>query len=170
MERRSQNNVSIKPNKNKELAQIEVDWIGTATIETRNVYRCGVAEKIAVLADERSHTNKKLKRKSKKPRKLNTYALYLQELKTEMHQRARKKEENWKIRQKHKQRIAAVTQMTTTWLARKYLRRVRKCKKQKLNNIRREVTRLIRRVMVRNYGGRTRNNQSKNTTNNIVRK
>ena len=85
-----------------------------------------------------------------------------------MHQRGRRKEKSWKIRQKHKQRISAVTSMTTAWLARKYLNRVRKRKKQKLNNIRRDVTGLIRRVMVQKYGGRIWNNQSKNSINNIA--
>ena len=120
------------------------------------------------LAGRINHTIKKVRRKNKKPRKLNTYALRLQELKMEMHQRARRKEENWKIRQKLKQSIAAVTPMTNTWLTRKYLGRVRKRKKPKLNNIRRGIMGLIRQVMVRKYGGRTRSNQSKNTTNNIV--
>ena len=54
VERRSRNNVSIKPNKNKELAKIEVDWIRTATIETRNVYRFWATKKIIVLAGQRS--------------------------------------------------------------------------------------------------------------------
>ena len=83
---------------------------------------------------------------------------------TEMHQRARRKEENWKIRQKHKQRIDILTPMTNTWLTRKYLGQVRKRKKQKLNNIRRDIIGLIRQVIVRKYGGRTRSNQSKNIT------
>ena len=101
-----------------------------------------------------NHTIKKVRRKNEKPRKLNTYALRQQELKMEMHQRARRKEENWKIRQKLKQSITAVTPMTNTWLTRKYLGRVRKRKKPKLNNIRRGIMGLIRQVMVRKYGGR----------------
>ena len=94
VERRFCKNVSIKPNKNNKLAEVEVDWIRTTTIETRHVYSFGAAKKIVVLEGQRSHTVKKVKRKNKKPRKLNTYALRLQELKTEMHQRARRKEEN----------------------------------------------------------------------------
>jgi hypothetical protein len=168
VERRFRKNVSIKPNENNKLAKVEVDWIRTTTIETGNIYRFGAAKKIVVLAGQRSDTVKKLKRKNKKPRKLNTYALRLQELKMEMHQRARRKEENWKIRQKLKQRIATVTPMTNTWLTRKYLVRVRKRKEPKLNNIRRDIMGLIRRVVVWKYGGRTRSIQSKNTTNNIV--
>ena len=91
------------------------------------------------LACRINHTIKKVRRKNKKPRKFNTYALRQQELKMKMHQRARRKEENWKTRQKLKQSIAAVTPMTNTWLTRKYLGRVRKRKKPKRNNIRRGI-------------------------------
>ena len=96
VERRFCKNVSIKPNKNNKLAKVEVDWIRSTTIETGNVCRFGATKKIVVLAGQRSHTVKKLKRKNEKPRKLNTYALRLQEPIMEMHQRARKKEEIWK--------------------------------------------------------------------------
>ena len=78
VERHFRNNVSIKPNGDKKLAKIEVDWIRTTTTETRNVYMFG---EIVILAGQRCHNVKKLKRKNKKPRKLNTYALRLQELK-----------------------------------------------------------------------------------------
>ena len=121
MERRFRKNASIKPNKNNKLAKVEVDWIRIITIDTGNIYRFGAAKKIVVLAGQRSHTVKKLKRKNKKPRKLNTYVLRPEELKMKMYQRARRKEENRKIRQKLKQRIAAVTPMTNTLLVRRYL-------------------------------------------------
>ena len=101
-------------------------------------------------------------------RKLDTYALRLQALKTEMHQRARRKGENWKIRQNHKQRIDTVMPTTNTWSTRRYLVRIMKRKKQKLTNIRRDITGLIRQVIVQKYGGRTLSNQSKNTTTIIV--
>ena len=77
VERRFYKNVSIKPNKNNKLDKVEVDWISTTTTETGNIYRFGAAKTIVVLAGQRSHTANKLKRKNKKPRKLNTYALRL---------------------------------------------------------------------------------------------
>ena len=61
MERRFRNNVSIRPNKNKKLAKVEIDWIRTTTIETRNVYRFGTAKKIIVPAGQRRHTVKKVR-------------------------------------------------------------------------------------------------------------
>ena len=54
------NKVNIKPNKTKPLANSEVDWIRNTTIWTRNIYRFGAAKKIVILADQRSHTIKKL--------------------------------------------------------------------------------------------------------------
>ena len=66
------------------------------------------------LAGQINHTIKQVTGKNKQPRKLNTYALRLQELKMEVHQRARRKEKNWKIRQKLKQGIVAGMPMTNT--------------------------------------------------------
>ena len=82
VERHFCKNVSINPNTDN---KVEVDWIRTTTIETGDIYRFGTAKKIIVLASQRSHTVKKLKRKNKKPRKVNTYALRLKELKIEMY-------------------------------------------------------------------------------------
>ena len=48
------------------------------------------------LAGQINHTSKKVRRKNKKPRKLNTYALRLQELKMEVHQRAKGKRKTGK--------------------------------------------------------------------------
>ena len=69
------NNVRIEPNKNKPLAKSEVDWIRTTTIETRNIYRFGAANKIIVLEGTTDHTIKKVRRENKKPKKLNIYVL-----------------------------------------------------------------------------------------------
>ena len=112
--RRLCKNVSIEPNENDKLAKFEVDWIRTTTIEIGNVYRFGATKKIVVLAGQRSHTVNKLNRMNKKPRKSNTHALHLQELKMEIYQHSRRKEENWNIHQELKQRIATETPMTNT--------------------------------------------------------
>ena len=87
-----------------------------------------------------------------------------------MNQRSRRKDKNSNIRQHLKQRIDAVTPLTNTLFTRNYLGQVRKCKKRKLNNIRRGSMGLIRRVMISKYEGRTWMNQSKNATNIIVQK
>ena len=63
VERRFCKNVSIKPIKNNKLAKVKVDWIRNTIIETGTVYRFGAANKIVVLAGQRSHTVKKVKEK-----------------------------------------------------------------------------------------------------------